>query len=233
MKQQEGEFATMWEKSKREKFYQQSEEERWKDFVKEYRYKNYVVLSEFGAINMSKDAMKDVFNGENLSYDEYLQVMFHSRNNRREYFESYYYDNAVCTFKGQIRGFDKKKEKVLFHYIYICGFRMDGTGYEGKEDHVWMDSKPFEEYQVGDYLSFSGEIYRYLKTGSGKQISFGIRNPGKVSKIKSYELPTEEELFMQSIDQVICEICMYNEHCYLGNCIAEEWRENMRKMVSR
>ena len=109
---------------------------------------------------------------------------------------------------------------------------MDGEGYEGKEDHVWMDIQPFENYEVGDCISFGGEIYRYLKTGSGKKISFGIKDPYDISKIPDYELPTDEALMMQAIDQIICEVCLFHDHCYMGMCIAnEEWREDMRKKL--
>ena len=109
---------------------------------------------------------------------------------------------------------------------------MDGDCYEGKEDHVWMDIGPFEEYQVGDRLSFGGEIYRYLKTKNGKQISFGIREPYDIKKIESYELPSDDDMLMQAVDQMICEVCMFNEHCYMGMCIAnEEWREGLRKTL--
>ena len=176
--------------------------------------------------------MKDVFNGENLTYEEYLQALFNSRNERRHCFEYCYYSNAWCNFKGQISRFNKKKGRVIFKRIYISGGLMDGDCYEGKEDHVWMDIKPFEDYQEGDCLSFGGEIYRYLKTRNGKQISFGIRAPYDISKIECYELPTDEDMIMQAVDQMICEVCMFNEHCYMGMCIAnEEWREGMRKTL--
>jgi hypothetical protein len=135
----------------------------------------------------------------------------------------------MCSFKGQISGFDKKKGKILFNRIYISGVLRDGDGYQGKEDHVWMDSKPFENYQIGDCLSFGGEIYRYLKTKNGKQISFGIREPDDISRIESYELPSDDDLIMQAVDQIVCEVCLFREHCYMGICIADEkWREEMR-----
>lgn len=109
---------------------------------------------------------------------------------------------------------------------------MDGDCYEGKEDHVWMDIEPFEKYQEGDCLSFGGEIYRYLKTRNGKQISFGIRKPYDISKVEAYELPSDDDMIMQAVDQMICEVCMFKEHCYMGMCIAnEEWREEMRKTL--
>ena len=155
----------MWEEvegKKPESIHQPSDKERWKEFVEKYSHSGYLVQSEFGTIDTTDDAMKDVAGGENLSYEEYLQVLFNSRNIIRHCFEYCYYSNAWCDFKGRISRFDKKKGKVIFNCIYVSGGLMDGDCYEGKEDHVWMDMEPFEEYQVGDCLSFGGEIYRYL-----------------------------------------------------------------------
>ena len=209
-----------------------SDEERWKELVEEYSHSGYHLQTEFGIIDMSNDAMKDVVGGEDLSYEEYLQAVFNSRNIRRHCFEYCYYSNAWCDFKGQISRFDRKKGKVIFNRIYISGGLMDGDCYEGKEDHVWMDIEPFEKYQEGDCLSFGGEIYRYLKTRNGKQISFGIRKPYDISKVEAYELPSDDDMIMQAVDQMICEVCMFKEHCYMGMCIAnEEWREEMRKTL--
>lgn len=225
----------MWEEvegKKPESIHQPSDKERWKEFVEKYSHSGYLVQSEFGTIDTTDDAMKDVAGGENLSYEEYLQVLFNSRNIIRHCFEYCYYSNAWCDFKGRISRFDKKKGKVIFNCIYVSGGLMDGDCYEGKEDHVWMDIEPFEEYQVGDCLSFGGEIYRYLKTKNGKQISFGIREPYDIKKIESYELPSDDDMLMQAVDQMICEVCMFNEHCYMGMCIAnEEWREGLRKTL--
>ena len=95
-----------------------------------------------------------------------------------------------------------------------------------------MDIEPFEHYQVGTCLRFGGDIYRYLKTRNGKQISFGIRAPYDITQIETYELPSDDDMIMQTVDQIICETCMFNEHCYLGMCIANnEWREKMRKTL--
>lgn len=225
----------MWEEVEGKKSaskYQPSERERWKEFVEEYGHSNSIIQTEFGILDMSDDAMHDVHNGESLSYEEYLQALFNSRDERRHCFEYCYYNYVSCDFKGQISKFNRRKGKVIFNRIYVSGTFMDGEGYEGKEDHVWMDIQPFENYEVGDCISFGGEIYRYLKTGSGKKISFGIKDPYDISKIPDYELPTDEALMMQAIDQIICEVCLFRDHCYMGMCIAnEEWREDMRKTL--
>lgn len=107
-----------------------------------------------------------------------------------------------------------------------------GEYFDGKEDHVWMSKEGFGDCQVGDCFSFFAEVYRYLKTSNGKMIDFGLRNPDNIKKIESYELPSDDELLMQSIDQIICETCMFRDHCYGGMCIANrEWRDNMRRSM--
>ena len=64
-------------------------------------------------------------------------------------------------FKGQI---EKVKSKhVCFKRILISGIYTDGTMFDGKEDHVWMDKSDFEEYAIGDGVSFGAEVYRYVK----------------------------------------------------------------------
>lgn len=208
----------------------QTVEEKRTEFVDDFGHGDIVVQSDFGIVDMSEDAMKDIANGERLSYEEYLQALFNSRENRRTCLEYLYYSNAACSFKGRISRIDKKKGKIIFERIYVYAIFMNGDDYEGKEDHVWMDIEPFENYDVGDNLSFGGEIYRYLKTRNGKQISFGIRNPFDISKIKDYKLPSDDDMLLQAIDQMVCEACLFNEHCYMGMCIAnKEWCENMRK----
>ena len=47
--------------------------------------------------------------------------------------------------------------------IFISGTYTGGTMFDGKEDHVWMDKSGFEEYAVGDGVSFGAEVYRYVK----------------------------------------------------------------------
>ena len=112
----------------------------------------------------------------------------------------------------------------------------DGGMFDGKEDHVWMDKKGFEEYQVGDSIEFFAEIYRYVKTGNGKQIDFGLRNPEGIRKILPYELPTDEELIEQSINMIICETCYLGEQCNRGVCLRpkkeiNQLKQKMKKMV--
>ena len=114
-------------------------------------------------------------------------------------------------FKGTIQ---KKNDKyVCFDRIYISGMYADGDMYDDKEDHVWMDLEGFESYEVGDSVTFSAEVYKYTKTGNGKSVDYGLRNPVGIRKINAYELPTEKELLAQEMGFLICEMCDMADYC--------------------
>ena len=53
--------------------------------------------------------------------------------------------------------------QICLKRIFISGMYTDGTMFDGKEDHVWMDKSGFEEYAIGDGVSFGAEVYRYVK----------------------------------------------------------------------
>lgn len=201
----------------------------WQKFKREYYGTNLVVLSSWGTINFSKSSMNDVVGGEKLTYSEYLDVMKMSGGSVRSSFEMCYYEVPV-EFTGQVERITK--DNICFKRIYVCGMFLDGECFEGKEDHVWISKIGFDKCRVGDCFKFHAEVYRYLKTSNGKRIDYGLRNPEDIMKIESYELPSDDELLMQNIDQIICEGCMFRDHCYGGMCIAnEQWREDMRKAM--
>ena len=95
----------------------------------------------------------------------------------------------------------------------------DGIMFDEKEEHVWMDTKGFEEFVVGDCVSFAAEVYRYIKTSKGKVLDYGLRNPAGIKKIDPYKLPTDAELQAQAMALIQCEACYLNEHCNRSNCI--------------
>ena len=120
-------------------------------------------------------------------------------------------------FKGEIEKVNK--DKVCFKRIFTTGMFFDGGMFDGKEDHGWMDRRGFEEYRIGDSVEFLAEVYRYVKTGNGKQIDFGLRNPEGIKRVPTYQLPTDEQILEQSIDMIVCEMCYLNEHCNRGMCM--------------
>ena len=62
---------------------------------------------------------------------------------------------------------DARFNRIFFTYMYPDGMTADAV-----EDHVWMDGADFASFAVGDSVSFYAEVYRYLKTGNGKQLAF-------------------------------------------------------------
>ena len=172
--------------------------------------KQVAVQEENGIIDYDPSKMKDVVGGEKLSYDEYIAIQRRSEGKIRGTFQLCYYNHPLG-FKGQI---DRRtKNKICFKRIYIDGMYPDGLCFEGKEDHVWMDLTGFEAFKPGDSVSFWAEVYRYLKTGDGKLIDFGLRNPKEIKQIDPYELPSDEELIKQELSMIVCEACPLSDSC--------------------
>lgn len=130
-------------------------------------------------------------------------------------FERCYY-SIPLEFKGKIQ---KKNDKyICFEKIYISGMYSDGAMYDDKEDHVWMELAGFESYHVGDAVSFGAEVYRYVKTSHGKSLDYGLRNPQGITKIESYDLPSDEELRIQVLKALRCEMCDMADFCNRTFC---------------
>lgn len=185
------------------------------------------ITDENGIIFFAPSSQKDVVGAEKMSYDEYLEVQFESLNyDCRLGFARGFFD-CLLGFKGQI---EKVKPKhICFKRIFISGMYPDGEMFDDKEDHVWMDKTGFEEFEVGDSVSFSAEVYRYIKTGNGKLIDYGLRNPTDIKKIEEYKLPSDDELRMQIINQIICETCYLIEHCNRVSCLLSKGVKKERK----
>ncbi len=173
------------------------------------------VQSGKGIVDYNPDKMSDVVGGEKLTYDEYLEIQIKSQGKVRGSFQLCYYEIPLG-FRGEVEKITK--DKICFKRIFVEGMYRDGICFDGKEDHVWMDLKGFEKFKPGDSVSFWAEIYRYLKTGDGKIIDFGLRNPKEVKQIEAYELPSDEDLMRQELEMMVCETCFLNEQCY-GMCL--------------
>ena len=178
------------------------------------------VLDEGGIILFDPASQCNVAGAEKFSYNEYLDVQFASLGKKyRPSFANCFFNAVMFHFKGQI---EKVKPKhICFKRIFISGMYTDGTMFDGKEDHVWMDKSGFEECAVGDSVSFCAEVYRYVKTGNGKLIDYGLRNPTGIQKIEAYELPSDDELIMQEVEQLICETCFLSEQCNRNYCMMD------------
>lgn len=183
------------------------------DFT-ELKRRNYgkkiCTLVEGGYINFDPDGLKELIGAKNMTYDEYLDVQIRSLGKYRTSFEMCYFEIPI-EFKGQIEKI--AKDTVCFKRIFVIGMYPDGEMFDGKEDHVWMDKSGFETFQVGDSVEFFAEVYRYVKTGNGKLIDYSLRNPTGIKKIAAYELPSDDDLIRQEIEQIICETCFLSEQC--------------------
>ncbi len=205
-----------------------SEEERWNSIKKHFYATNRIVFADGGNIDFSPWEVSQIVNAPNLTYDEYLELAWNSRVTARGEFELAYYGDMGGSFTGKVDRVSSHG-KVCFSEILVEGFYEDGIGYSGVEEHVWMDSKEFPDLKPGICVNFGAEVYRYLKRGHGKALDYGLRNPYSIEVVEKYELPSKLDLLMQDIDHMTCQMCMYREHCYLGNCIAEDYRKAMRE----
>ncbi len=175
------------------------------------------VVDENGIVFFTPDSQIGVVGAEKMTYDEYLDVQLASLERSIHSGFTNALSNHLLEFKGQIENINRKY--VCIKRIFISGMSFDGEMFDGKEDHVWIKKNGFEEFKVGDCVSFSAEVYRYAKTGNGKQIDYGLRNPEDIHKIEDYQLPSDEELFIQSFNQIIRETCYLSEHCNRTYCM--------------
>lgn len=205
-----------------------SKKKEWADIKAHFYGTQTAVITENGLIDFDPQEVMKIAHGESLTYDEYLDIAWKSRGESRRGFEKVYYDAVWAGYKGRVEKVTPKG-MVCFQKIFISGDYGDGDGFFDKENHVWMQTDGFPELKPGMCVSFVADVYRYLKTSNGKVLDFGLRNPECVKVIDEYELPTDDDLLKQEIDNIICEnMCMFREHCN-GFCIAnDEWRNDMR-----
>lgn len=190
-----------------------------KDLFGLYYGKKTLICTYDGTIDFDPESCKNVAGAERFTYDDYIDVQIKSFHKTRGWFENCYH-NFSLGFKGCIE--KKTKNNVCFQRIEVNGMYPDGDCFAGKEEHVWMNISGFENFQIGDCVSFFAEVYRYVKTGKGKQIDFALRNPQNILKIETYELPSDDELLQQEINQMLCETCYLGEHCNKVYCMRPE-----------
>lgn len=191
--------------------------------------KKIVQMTEGGSIDFDPDGLKGIVHGEKLTYNDYIDAQINSIGKTHSGFQWCFY-NVPLGFKGQIE--KVTDEFVCFQRISIEGMYFDGICSDDKEQHIWMDLQGFEGYQPGDCVEFSAEPYRYLKTGNGKQIDYGLRKPTGIKKIDKYELPTDDELMRQELNLIRCEVCYLNESCDKTRCILGGRRKKTNKKKS-
>lgn len=188
--------------------------------------KRIVQMTEGGSVDFDPEGLKEVVRGEKLTYNDYIDAQINSIGKTHGGFQWCFY-NIPFGFKGQIEKITD--EYVCFQRISIEGMYYDGICADDKEQHIWMDIKGFEGFMPGDCVEFSAEPYRYLKTGRGKQIDYGLRNPSNIKKIGKYDLPSDEELMCQGLETALCDACYLNETCNRQNCILNSRMKKAKK----
>lgn len=186
-----------------------------------------------GLLDFDENAMKTIVGAEKLTYPEFIDIQIQTgKNYRGSFMLCYHYGGSE--FKGEVEKFGKGT--ICFKRIYVDLMYPDFTMFEGKEDHVWMSTKGFGKLEKGDCISFFAEAYRYVKTSNGKKLEFGLHNPQNVKKIEKYELPTDDELLEQSLNQIICESCSFSDSCSMNSCYRnpkelKKLRDSMKEFI--
>lgn len=183
-----------------------------------------------GILDFSPDTYRDVVCAGKLTYADYIDIQLNSLGKQRRWFETCFY-NIPTKFTGRIGAV--KDDTVCFEAIRVEGMFRDGTCFTGRETHVWMQKSGFEKYTAGDSLSFTAEVYRYVKTGNGERLlDYGLRNPREIRKVESYDVPNDSDLASQAINAAICETCPMNEQCSGIVCLRDEREiENLRETL--
>lgn len=202
----------------------------YKETFATYYGEKIIVQTYDGNIDFDQNGYSDVVGAERFSYDDYIDVQIRSFHKTRGWFATCYH-SIPLSFKGTIER--KTKDNICFERIFVEGMYPDGLCFDGKEEHVWMSIKGFEEYEIGDGVSFFAEVYRYVKTSNGKQIDYSLREPKSIKKIDKYALPTDKELAEQAVSEIICETCYLNEQCNRVTCLRpqKELKQLKREMT--
>ena len=196
-----------------------------KELFATYYGQKVIVTTYDGIIDFDSEGYFDIVGANKFTYNDYIDVQIKSFGKTRGWLATCYY-NITLGFKGCV---SKKTEKhICFDRIMVYGMYSDGVYFDGKEEHVWMDIAGFEECQIGDCVSFSAEVYRYVKTSNGKQIDFALRNPEGIKKIEAYELPSDNDLLKQAISVLTCETCYLSEHCNGDFCILSKNKKSKK-----
>lgn len=190
--------------------------------------KRVVQMTEGGSIDFNPDGLKDVVKGEKLTYNDYIEAQINAVGKVHSGFQWCFY-NIPLGFMGQVQEINDKF--ICFRRIFIVGSYYDGIFAVKTEQHVWMDLDGFEGLKKGDCVKFSAGTYRYLKTGNGKQIDYGIRNPSGVKKIEMYELPTDDDLLAQELDLLFCEACYLYDSCSKNYCVRGRFAKETKKAM--
>ena len=194
-------------------------EEQARERIKQQYYgKKQLLIYDDRFVNFDPDSKNDIVGGGKLTYDEYIDIQMRSPNDKGSLFICAIY-TPISVFYGTIARRSKDKKRICFNRIFFTYMYPDGMTADAIEDHVWMDGADFASFAVGDSVSFYAEVYRYLKTGNGKQLAFGLRSPCGIRRCAPYELPSEKELRAQRMELSCCAEMCIRDSCSRVSCM--------------
>ncbi len=192
--------------------------------------KKVVQMVDGGSIDFDPDGLSEVVTDKKLSYNDYLDAQINAIGKTHSAFQWCFY-NIPLEFKGRIE--KVSGGHICFQRVFVSGMYSDGECCDYSEQHVWMDVIGFEDLKPGDCVEFSADAYRYLKTGDGRQIDYGLRNPAGIKKIEEYELPSEDEILTQELRSMLCEACFLSEQCNRVTCTNRKWLNETLKSMKK
>lgn len=182
--------------------------ESWKVCKKSNYKKNTIIQGYEFTVDFSlKNYERLEKNGTNVSYDDYLdlqRISFYK--DMRSHFLWIYHNLGIGDFCGKIT--KANDNYFCFNKIYSNAMDLyDCTFLSGIEQHVWIERKELDGVGVGDCVSFSAEVYQYVKKNCGLSLDFGLRNLSNVEKIKEYMLPSERDMFDKQANKLLYDTC--------------------------
>lgn len=120
----------------------------------------------------------------------------------------------------------KKNGKYSLTNVVIDGPRTHGPYFIGGDSVIEInDKKSIDALNKagiadGDLIYF--DAIAYLCEKEEKKDWRGLKDIEKVEKINGYCAPTRDELINEQIRNLICEICIFKNHCYSGICVANQ-----------
>lgn len=120
----------------------------------------------------------------------------------------------------------KENGKYFLINVVIDGPRTHGPYFIGGDSVIEInDKKSIDTLSKtgiadGDLIHF--DAIAYLCEKEDKKDWRGLKDIDEVEKIDGYCTPTRDELINEQIRSLICEICIFKNHCYCGMCVANQ-----------